>query len=274
MTNKFQNYIDKLYKTNRTLDSYVNWEKADENMKEHLYNLSVLNVLTKAKNDSEILFHINEIFRRKWDDVFSSLEILIAKRNENEEREYFNFETKEIEIYSFENSTQVFDFMKSTGLLKVFKEVNSLNDYVFGVEVGLDSNGRKNRLGKIMDKLMNDILRDNIPDFESKVKMNVNINEIEGLQMKVLNDEKIKFVLLKENVTYLIQSSFHNTCGSKPYELLKTYISLSKEINDDDFKFIWVADGYGMKKMHQTLKKQWEKINILSLKDFEQFLKE
>ena len=47
----------------------------------------------------------------------------------------------------------VMDFLEGTGLAQIFrdKSVKNLVDYVFGVEVGLDSNARKNRSGDLMD---------------------------------------------------------------------------------------------------------------------------
>ena len=47
-------------------------------------------------------------------------------------------------------------FMKETGLKDLIQNhiINNLVDYAFGVEVGLDSNGRKNRGGHLMEDLL------------------------------------------------------------------------------------------------------------------------
>ena len=46
--------------------------------------------------------------------------------------------------------------MKETGLKDLIQNhiINNLVDYAFGVEVGLDSNGRKNRGGHLMEDLL------------------------------------------------------------------------------------------------------------------------
>jgi type II restriction enzyme len=44
------------------------------------------------------------------------------------------------------------------------KNIKSVIDYVFGVEVGMDTNGRKNRTGDLME----DIVEKYISDFCSK----------------------------------------------------------------------------------------------------------
>ena len=51
-------------------------------------------------------------------------------------------------------------FMKKTGLFDLIANhvINNLVDYVTGVEVGLDSNGRKNRGGHLMENLVEDYL--------------------------------------------------------------------------------------------------------------------
>lgn len=51
-------------------------------------------------------------------------------------------------------------FMRKTGLFSLISEhlINNLVDYVTGVEVGLDSNGRKNRGGHLMENLVESYL--------------------------------------------------------------------------------------------------------------------
>lgn len=51
-------------------------------------------------------------------------------------------------------------FMGKTGLFSLISDhlINNLVDYVTGVEVGLDSNGRKNRGGHLMEDLIESYL--------------------------------------------------------------------------------------------------------------------
>lgn len=50
--------------------------------------------------------------------------------------------------------------MHKTGLFSLISEhlINNLVDYVTGIEVGLDSNGRKNRGGHLMEDLVESYL--------------------------------------------------------------------------------------------------------------------
>lgn len=52
-------------------------------------------------------------------------------------------------------------FMRKTGLFNLIENhiVNNLIDYALGVETGLDSNGRKNRGGHLMENLVEDFIK-------------------------------------------------------------------------------------------------------------------
>ncbi|MBU4690222.1 type II restriction endonuclease [Mycoplasma sp. ES3157-GEN-MYC] len=68
-------------------------------------------------------------------------------------KKYFNkFESENLQNYV--------DLMNKTGFFKILerKEITNIKDYVFGLEVGLDSNARKNRVGKLMEELVENSL--------------------------------------------------------------------------------------------------------------------
>ena len=51
-------------------------------------------------------------------------------------------------------------FMRNTGLFDLLENhiINNLVDYIMGVEVGMDTNGRKNRTGEAMEDLVESYL--------------------------------------------------------------------------------------------------------------------
>ena len=89
-------------------------------------------------------------------NAFSVLGILIAVRQEDKKKVLDkNGNTRLIKDYL--NSPELItEFLDSTGLTKILQsgQIKNLVDYVFGVEVGLDSNARKNRSGDIMENLV------------------------------------------------------------------------------------------------------------------------
>ncbi len=272
MTNKLQDYLKTIIKTNRTLDSYVDWEKVKKNALNHAINLNVLNSLTKANNQKDVELIVEEIFSKGFGSAFESLEILIAKRNKKD-REYLVKDTMDIEIFSLDSSKNVIFFINETNLLDLFKSVKSLEDYVFGIEVGLDSNSRKNRSGDAMEGFVRKILNENNISFTEQVDITT-INGIDGIFGE---DEEVKivdFVFSKNDVTYLIESSFYNSNGSKISEVCNSYANLSSRIENNKLKLIWVADGKGMKTIKKLLKLQWNNIDIVNIKQFQEIIKD
>lgn len=60
------------------------------------------------------------------------------------------------EKYSDEEIEKIVSFVNKSGFLKIIRDKNIKNlvDYTLGVEVGLDTNARKNRSGKVMENLI------------------------------------------------------------------------------------------------------------------------
>ena len=96
--------------------------------------------------------------------IVKALPILIAVRDSR--LEIYDKISKESELYDFsaqeDDANKYFNFLDKTGLVNLFKKdgVKNLVDYVTGVEVGLDSNGRKNRGGTLMEEIVELFLAD------------------------------------------------------------------------------------------------------------------
>ena len=77
--------------------------------------------------------------------VFEALDILVAVRTKDKKKT-LNANGGFVLLETYFSSLQgVIDYVEQTGLVEVFKNKNITNlvDYVFGVEVGLDTNARK-----------------------------------------------------------------------------------------------------------------------------------
>lgn len=68
----------------------------------------------------------------------------------------FNFNPKKLSVSMGDNLEKYVYFMEETGLFNLLRNhiINNLVDYVMGIETGLDSNGRKNRGGHLMEDLV------------------------------------------------------------------------------------------------------------------------
>ena len=119
--------------------------------------LNILNSLIGSKNIEVDFDNIIE----KYPETLKCIPILLAVRS----NEIYAIDGEGEFIYQFKKLNysveQYKTFMRKTGLFDLIKNhlVNNLVDYVTGVETGLDSNGRKNRGGHLMEDLVRAILK-------------------------------------------------------------------------------------------------------------------
>ena len=144
----FDLFISQLSETNATLDSFTDFEKVSRNVAKISIKLNQLNYLL-GKDDLETA--VSELFEEN-PKSFEVLDILVAVRSsENKKVLNENFNPVSVKSY-FTDVDSICKFIKGTGLSEVFasNKITNLVDYVFGIEVGLDTNARKNRGGDIM----------------------------------------------------------------------------------------------------------------------------
>ncbi|WP_211296556.1 DpnII family type II restriction endonuclease [Neisseria iguanae] len=148
MSENFDLFISQLMETNATLGYFSDFNKARTNVNKISIKLNQLNYLI-GKNDLRLA--IQEVFEEN-PKAFDVLDILIAIRK-NKKAKTFNSDGNVVLLDSYFTSPEkIFEYLEETGLSEVFhnKDVTNLVDYVFGIEIGLDSNTRKNRGGDNM----------------------------------------------------------------------------------------------------------------------------
>ena len=144
----------------------------------------------------------------------------------------------------------IINFVKRSGIAELFRSIKVLNDYLWGVEVGLDSNARKNRSGNFMEKIVSDSLVEigrAIKDLEifpkssfGNLKAKHNIRIPRGLQERTPD-----FSLNKNGKLVSIEVNFYQGQGSKPQEIVDAYLNRQMELKDAGWNFIWITDGGG-----------------------------
>lgn len=249
MTDDFKNFLSPLKETHFSLSDYVDFEKVNSNVEEISIKLNQLNYLI-GQQDMAVAVE------RLWNEnpkVFSVLDILIAVRSKDRKKAIdANGNIRLISDY-FNSPQQVTYFLDKTGLTSVFraKQIKNLVDYVFGVEVGLDSNARKNRGGHIMENLVANIFRNNDVAFRQEVYS----TEFPAIVEALGTDKKrFDFVIHTDRTTYLIEVNFYAGGGSKPNEVARAYMEIGPKINRvPGFEFIWITDGIGWKSAQNKL---------------------
>ena len=143
-------------KTIKGWDYFVKWSKVLENISKVELKLNILNYLIGKKDIEEATRKV----LREYPEVFQVIPCLVAMREDNirlleeNEEKIFNFSKKE--KLSEKEIDEGVEFLSKSGILKLLKteKIKNLVDYTLGVEVGLDSNGRKNRTGNAMENLI------------------------------------------------------------------------------------------------------------------------
>lgn len=236
----FKLFLGQLAQTNATLDYFTDFEKIRSHIQPIEIKLNTLNYLLGKENlDTAIrqLYHENP-------KVFEVLGILIAIR-ESKKTKVLNHDLQAVSLSSFFNSPEhIIEYIELTGLAAVFRnsEITNLVDYVFGIEVGLDSNARKNRGGNNMANAVAAIFQQHNIAYRSEV-YSTEFLEIASLGADI---KRFDFVITTPIKTYLIETNFYNTGGSKLNEVARAYSDIAPKINRySNYEFIWITDGQG-----------------------------
>lgn len=267
MKKNFDSFLAQLSETNATLDYFTDFEKVIHNTNKIAIKLNQLNYLI-GKNDLQKA--IKELYQEN-PKVFEVLDILLAVRKKDKKKT-LNSNGEFVFLESYFASVQgVIDYIEQTGLADVFrnKNITNLVDYVFGVEVGLDTNARKNRGGENMAKAVALKFKSaNVP-FRSEV------NSTEFREIKSLGQDlkRFDFVIQTKKKTYLIETNFYNSGGSKLNEVARSYTDLAPKINQyEKFEFVWITDGQGWLTAKNKLGEAYSLIpsiyNLANLDDF------
>lgn len=268
---QFDNFMYQLSKTNSTLDFFVDFDKVSNNIDKISIKLNQLNYLI-GKED--IPNSVRKLYKENK-SCFSVLKILIAVRD-NKEVITSDGEVVLLNSY-FENEDKIIEYINKTGLAEIFKNksIKNLVDYVFGIEVGLDTNARKNRGGKNMEKLVASIFRNNSIPFDPEVKS----DKFPVLKSLGEDIKRFDFVIKAKNITYLVEVNYYNVGGSKLNETARAYADIAPKINKyDEFEFVWITDGQGWHSAKNKLNEAFNTIpklyNLTSIADFIKIVKE
>lgn len=131
-------------------------------------------------------------------------------------------------------------------------------DYLFGVQVGMDTNARKNRGGTLMEDLVEDYIRKAgytyFTQFKlSEIEKNYQIN-LDALSNNGNTEKRFDFVFIKDGHVFAVETNFYSAGGSKLNETARSYKQIAQEAeNIDGFTFIWITDGAGWKSAKHNL---------------------
>ena len=243
---------------------YTDFEKVYENAERLKIEINILNSLIGSKN-VEADF---EAILKKYPQCLKAIPILLAVR----ENEIYCQDENGAINYRFDRSVQTIAqykyFMRETGLFDMLQNhiISNLYDYVTGVEVGLGSNGRKNRGGHQMEDLVESYLKKSAVEYykemyltEIERKWHIDLSAIsaEGTSTK-----RWDFVVKTANCIYVIETNFYTGGGSKLNETARSYKMIAEEAKGiNGFAFVWITDGGGWVSARRNLEETFNVFN-------------
>ena len=263
----FDVFISQLKETNATLGFFTDFSKVSSSVARISVKLNQLNYLLGKEN----LRAAVKLIYKENPKAFEVLDILVAVRKKDK-KQVLNDKLQPVLVESYFNSVNsICKYIKDTGLGEVFKskKITNLVDYVFGVEVGLDTNARKNRSGKLMAETVAKVFREAGIEFEEEVNSTVfkDLNAL-GKDLK-----RFDFVVRTKKSIFLIDTNFYNDGGSKPNEVARSYSDIAPKINaNKNYEFVWITDGKGWRKAKNKLEEAFNIIprvyNLTTLPNF------
>jgi type II restriction-modification system restriction subunit len=277
MKRNFKEWLSNLRPNIVDYSYYTDFEKVYKNVDELKVELNILNSLIGSKN-------IESDFEKlliKYPEVLKSIPILIAVRK----KEIYAIDEFGEVNYSFKKTNlpieQYITFMRKTGLFDLIQNhiITNLVDYVTGVETGLDSNARKNRVGHVMENLVEKYIINagfikNINYFKEMYisditkKWNIDLSVISNTGK---TEKRFDFVVKTENMIYIIETNFYSSGGSKLNETARSYKNIAIESkNIKGLKFIWFTDGKGWESAKHNLEETFDFMeHLYNLNDLE-----
>lgn len=279
---EFKNWMASFKESIADYGYYVDFDKVYRNVNEVKVELNILNSLIGVPNIEEEF----ENLIRKYPDVLKCIPLLLAVREKEiycqDEKggQTYKFTPKQMRPKELEPEKYAY-FMEHTGLFDLLKNhiIRDLVDYVTGVETGLDSNGRKNRGGHLMEDLVEGYIKKAgfVKDKTYFKKMYIHqIAEKWGLELSAISNQgkmekRFDFVVKTGKMVYGIETNFYGSQGSKLNETARSYKTLALEANTiQGFTFVWFTDGKGWSKAKHNLEETFDVMeHIYSIQDME-----
>ena len=283
MSRDFNTWLSEFRDSIADYGYYIDFEKVYCNVDKVRLELHLLNSLIGSKNIAEDF----QTLVSRYPEILKCIPLLLAVREneifcQNENGGYlYQFDLRKIPQNARLPVEQYAYFMEQTGLFDLLQNriIGNLVDYVTGVETGLDSNGRKNRGGHLMENLVEDFIQKagfvkgetyfkEMYIHEITVKWGIDLSAISN-QGKT--EKRFDFVVKTPGMIYGIETNFYSSSGSKLNETACSYKTLALETDTiEGFTFVWFTDGKGWMSARNNLEETFDVMEYLyNIKDLE-----
>ena len=264
-------------------DYLVDWQTVINNKKKYELLLNNLNYLLGKKDNFKEEF---EFLFRQNPSIVEALPILLATReieinliDNLKDLNVNRFVFKKPNLVNIDIINHYYNFVEKTGLKSLFCDygISNLVDYVFGVEVGLNTNARKNRTGTSMEQIVENFLfefcKNNNMKYISQATKEKIFTEF-NIQIRLdKNSRRFDFALYnqKSKKLFVLEVNFYSGGGSKLKATAGEYKDLNDLMKNQNIDLIWITDGAGWKTARSSLEETFNHndyvINLEMLKN-------
>ena len=270
----FNAWLSKMRDSINGYDYYVDYEKVYANVNAMKVELNILNSLIGSKNIEEEFMVLID----KYPEILKCIPTLLACR----QMEIYAQDSEGAYLYNFlrmnYSKEQYLVFLRKTGVFDLLSNhiVNNLVDYCLGVEVGLDSNGRKNRGGHQMEDLVEEYIKSIGVEYYKEMYLH-DIEKKWGVDLSSISSEgtttkRWDFVVKTQDKIYVIETNFYSSGGSKLNETSRSYKMIAQETREiEEVEFMWITDGGGWRSARRNLEETFNEMDyLLNIDDMEQ----
>lgn len=174
-----------------------------------------------------------------------------------------------IDSERMQEAEQYAAFLTHSGLSDILARIQNPADFAIGVEVGLDSNGRKNRGGTCGIQAITpvvDAIAVQLPNLVVLSEATFEDLEAAGFPLPVQFDGVVwdlAFWLKDRSRLVVAEVNHYGSSGSKPPAIAREYVARNVALAGAGIGFIWVTDGLGWLEMRNPLKAAFQDIDFV-----------
>lgn len=235
----------------RPASYYVNWEKVKRQLSAYDQEIRLLGALVGSNKPLDELVTLIE----RYPTVLPVMPILFAITQDEvclasgtNLANHVDIDFRPKSPHKHDEIIRIVSILKEMGFVELLSQIKQLHDYIFGVEVGLDSNARKNRGGDILEGMVTAALRQiasTKKDFKFETQKTFGwAATTYGVNIpKDYDDRKCDVVCLSKRQPLNIEVSYYSGGGSKPDAIAGDYIKRADDLRKSGWRFIWITDG-------------------------------
>lgn len=280
-------FTDNVLYTNRGFNYYVDWTNIDgyQEFQVEIYALDVLircndelfyekfsNLITKLPSVILLFPYLFGLAKSEREKLYKGRENLILIQEELDKNDYLEFKFSKTAIKELKKGDikAYYDFFAQMGLKHLYQNIieKSTLDYIAGVLVGMDSNGRKNRGGKVFELACQPLFEKICKEHKLQLITQKQFKNLVDFGFDIsqdIADRKADFIILDTGQKKAInfEVNFYNGTGSKPEEIIDSYINRQNDLLANGINFALVTDGRCWESATNQLEKGFRHLDYL-----------